>query len=169
MNDIPRQLTILFSTFPPQPGELEAQIEAYGIALEGHDVQDIEAAIRRFIRGEVEGHNQSFPPTAAKLGAVVHECMHKRLDALNLEKRLHPRLPAPDIEHSPESIARVRAMVADLVPKLRTKDAADEVRKAAEQKRWQERMDARFIPDETPEAMKARLHIGDPEGDRDVA
>jgi hypothetical protein len=60
-------------------------------------------------------------------------------------------------------------MVADLVPKLRTKDAADEVRKAAEQKKWQERMDARFIPDQSPEAMKSRLHIGDPEGDRDVA
>jgi len=120
-------LKVLFSTFPPQPGDLAAQIEAYGIALEGHDPRDIEAAVRRFIRGEVEGHNQSFPPTAAKLGGVVRKCMADRLDSEQRDRLSRPQLPPPLVEKSAESQARVlqktQQAIKDLSKKMLTEDA----------------------------------------------
>jgi hypothetical protein len=124
---IPHQLKVLFSTFPPQPGDLAAQIEAYGIALEGHDPRDIEAAVRRFIRGEVDGHNQSFPPTASKLGGVVRQCLAERLDSEHRARMAQPQLPPPDIEKTTEGRQRVRALtekaIKDLSEKMLTPDA----------------------------------------------
>lgn len=115
---IPHQLKVLFSTFPQQPGDLAAQIEAYGIALEGHDPRDIEAAVRRFIRGEVDGHNQSFPPTASKLGGVVRRCLADRLDSEHRERMSQPQLPPPEIPKSRESRMRVLQKTEETVQHL---------------------------------------------------
>jgi len=105
-------MKVLFATFPQQPGDLAAQLEAYSIALDGHDERDIAAAVRRFIRGEVTGHNPSFPPTASKLGAEVRVCMNGRLDAEHRNRP--PELPAPLIEKTPEQRAKVEAVLEEV-------------------------------------------------------
>lgn len=106
---------------------MAAQIEAYGMALEGHDPRDIEVAIRKFIRGEVEGHNQSFPPTASKLGGVVRQCLSDRLDSERRAESMKPKLPPPMVHKSPESRRRVlektKQAVEDLTDKMLTDDA----------------------------------------------
>lgn len=109
---------MLFATFPAQPGDLTAQLEAYGIALEGHDRRDIAAAVRRFIRGEVDGHNQSFPPTASKLGGVTRSCMIERLDAERRQRLKTPALPPPDVRKTPEQRARVKAVLEEVSANL---------------------------------------------------
>jgi hypothetical protein len=157
MSDVQKQLKLLFSTFPPPPGDnLAAQLEAYAIALDGHDMRDIEAAVTRLIRGEVAGHNQSFAPSAATLGAAVIERRNHRLD---IESRNYVRnqLPAPTVERTPESRARVAAMmqqaVAGLASELRTPDAEAERRKRA----FQSRVFDRFDPPQTDEDVRKRL------------
>lgn len=113
---IPNLLKLLFSTFPPLPSEDgDAQLAAYAVAVNGHDIRDIEQAVHKLIRGEVAGHNPSFAPSAALLGAVIRERMNWRLDA---EKRRNPVLMKPDIVHTPESRARVKALVEETARRL---------------------------------------------------
>jgi len=160
-------LKILFATFPPQTGDLQSMLEAYEMALDGHDEADVETAVRRFIRGEVEDHNANFAPTAAKLGEAVRAAMNARLDHEHRHRK--PVLPPPDVEKSPESRARVAAMVAGVVERtaeqLRTDDAAK-----AKSAQWA-KTNARFMPDQGEDAMHERLgySVGDPEDDRDAA
>lgn len=128
---IQNQLKLLFATFPPPPGdEVGDQLQAYAIALEGHTLDDVEAAVRKFLRGEVVGHNQSFAPSASLLGGAVRQCLHDRLDAEHRERRRRPALPPPDIAKTPESQARVKAMtdriVKGLASSLRTDEAEAE-------------------------------------------
>lgn len=164
-------LKLLFATFPPQTGDLQSMLEAYEIALDKHDERDIEDAVRRFIRGEVEGHNANFAPTAAKLGEAVRTSMIDRLDR---EKRFaKPKLPPPDVVKDDASRTRVKLMVdrfvADMADTMRTPEsAADHLRKAQQ---W-DRTNARFTPDMDDDAMRRRLmpfRAGDEDGDRDVA
>lgn len=109
---------------------MAAQLEAYGISLEGHDERDIGAAVRRFIRGEVDGHNQSFPPTASKLGGVVRKCLMDRLDSEERDRLSRPALPPPEIDKSDLSRERVRlkmdAAIKSLSRKMLTPQAARE-------------------------------------------
>lgn len=110
-------MEILFASCPPQAGEIEAQMIAYGIALEGHDPRDIEAAIRCFIRGEVNGHNPSFAPAASRLGAQVRKCMNDRLDS---EARAKPlALPEPEVVVDPEARRRIAALAEQTANVLR--------------------------------------------------
>lgn len=104
---------------------MAAQIEAYGMALDGHDVRDIESAVRRFIRGEVAGHNPTFCPSAAKVGATVRQCMAERLDSENRERMKRPQLPPPDIEKTPAERKRVKDLVASTIAKLSDKSLPD--------------------------------------------
>lgn len=163
---IPDLLKLLFSTFPPaSSGDTEAQLAAYAIAIDGHDLRDIEAAVHRFIRGEVAGHNPSFAPTAASLGAAVIERRNHRLDA---ESRNYVRnqLPAPTIERTPESRERVAAKlregIANLANAMLTEDAEVAHRRAAHRSK----LFARFDPQSEREAA-ARLGYSVGESDID--
>jgi hypothetical protein len=130
MTDLPRQLQMLFATVPPRAGDdVSAQLEAYAVAIDGHDLRDIDAAIRRLLRGEVAGHNPSFAPSAALLGKVVGQCMTDRLDSERRARK--PALPPPAIERSPESIARVRALTEKAVRQLGRTMRTDDARKAS--------------------------------------
>lgn len=159
MTTIAHQLKVLFATFPPQSGDVDAQIEAHGIALEGHDPRDIEAAIRKFLRGEVADHNASFAPSAPKLGTVVRQCMSDRLDH---ERRSNPpkmlefqevKKALPEAERA-ASVKSQLARAGVMIPDKRTPEAI-----AAAKKREAElqiRHDARFI-ELTDAAIASRL------------
>lgn len=112
----------LFRTYPSfaqgsSAGEiLRDRVEkakVYFEAVEPYDAIDIEAAVRAFLTGSAPGINPSFPPSAPMVGAEVRRQMNLRIDS-ELRRR-RPQLPAPDIVHSPESVARVQALVSDIV------------------------------------------------------
>jgi hypothetical protein len=110
---LPAKFQTLFATYPTNGNDLKAQIEAYSEAIKGHDIRDIEKAISRFLRGEVDGHNPAFAPTAPQVGAAVRKAMHDRLD---LERAQKPYLPPPTLPPpDPESVARVQAMLSKAV------------------------------------------------------
>lgn len=130
----------LFQTYPSfQAAEADEALRVYFEAVEPYQTIDIEQAVKNILSGSAPGMNPNFAPPAPALAGEVRRVMNLRLDAENREKRLHPRLPSPEVVHSPESIARVKAMVANLSAKLRTADAT------------------------------TRYDVGDPDGDRDVA
>lgn len=167
MQTVQSLMNLMFSTFPPPPGtDLAAQLEAYSIALDGHDLRDIEAGVKRIIRGEYAGHNPSFAPSAATLGSVVIGSRNYRLEreARNVVRN---QLPAPTIERSDESRARVAALmetaVSNLASELRTPDAETERRKQA----FQSRVFDRFDPPQSEAEMRGRLGFtaGDPDGE----
>lgn len=89
--------------------------------------------------------------------------MNLRLDRESRERKLHPKLPPPLIEHSAESRAKVRAMVEELVE--RTAADLEESDMTARRNRVLARTNARFTPDMDPEAVRRRLGFsaGDPE------
>lgn len=58
-------LTELFCNFP-QSGDLEPNIVAYLHTVKEQDLADVEAAVTRFRRGEVPGHDAAFCPTGAQ-------------------------------------------------------------------------------------------------------
>lgn len=162
---IPNLLKLLFSTFPPPPtDDAEAQLAAYAVALDGHDPRDIEAGIRKLIRGETPSHvNKAFAPTAAIVGETVQACRDARL---RHERLITPpkRLPEPEI--SPEERARVAAGFAELRAKMEDTKKPERVE---EDKAYWKRVNDYFELDMSPDAVKRRLRIesadSDAEGD----
>lgn len=154
---ISEALTKLFRTYPAfQTDDPAATMRVYFEAVEPYGVMDIEAAVGAFLRGAAPGHNPAFAPSAPQVGAEVRRMMNVRLD--NEARHRKPILPAPAIEHSPESQARVRKMAEDLAARLRTDEA---VRDAEKWRPVHERFD--------PETRTARRDVGftagDPDGD----
>ena len=49
----------------------EATAESYISAVSGCDIAAIEAACSAFLRGQVTGHNNDFPPTAPRLASLA--------------------------------------------------------------------------------------------------
>lgn len=138
----------MFSTYPrSDTTDRKSQVAAYALALEGHDPRDVEAAIRKLMRGEVDWHNAEFPPSAPLLGTVVIACRDERLDREARDRTYRqPQLRAPDVEPpTPESRARVKAMVDGFVKgataSLRTEDAARDKRHDDMVARTQKRFD----------------------------
>lgn len=163
MTTIPQLLKLLFSTLPPVSGDGDAALSAYAIALDGHDLRDIEEAIHKLIRGEFPGHNHSFAPSAPVLGAAVIKCRDRRVEH---ERLVTPpkRLPEPVI--SDEERARVSAGFRALSASM---DDLKKPERVAEDREYWKRVNDYFVPDMTPDAMKRRLRIevgdSDAEGD----
>ena len=165
----------LFRTYQ-QPGAGEEALrdrieraKVYFDAVAPYEIVDIEQAVANFLSGSAPGINPSFQPPAPAVGAECRRCMNLRLDS---EHRMRqPALPPPDLEKSPESRARVKAKVAELISRLaddqRTEDAAAAKRRADMQKR----VDERFAPDPSPGATLQRLgfEVGDRDGHEDAA
>lgn len=150
-----------------------AMAEVYFEAVAPYTAGDVESAVSAFIVGSVQGHNPAFAPTAPQVGNATRREMEARLDRERRARK--PALPPPDIEHSPESRERIKALVAGCVASLTSITAAeDEAREREKAERWQ-RTNETFVPDMDEDAMRERLckrqgwDVGDPDGDRDVA
>jgi hypothetical protein len=84
---------------------MEARLMGYLIALEHAKPQALRAAVRRYLCGEVEGHEGRFIPTSAELARVVRD------EQAHLDK-IAPRLRLVDNGRplpSPEARARIAA------------------------------------------------------------
>jgi len=107
----------LFRTYRfVEPAEADEMLRVYFEALDDYETQDIEAGIRNMLSGRVDGFNPSFLPPAPLVAKSVRAAMMARLDS-EARSRL-PALPPPDIEKTPESRARVKAMVDELIANL---------------------------------------------------
>ncbi|CDP50690.1 hypothetical protein [Devosia sp. DBB001] len=153
------------------PGDLArerlAKAKVYFEAVSIYEAEDVEAAVSDFLSGSVPGHNAAFVPTAPQVGSATRRAMERRTDRLAREKALHPRLPPPDVPKTPESHARVKAMVDGLVESFaeqhRTEDAA-----AAKRKHDQMvKANSRFLDESDEDAMRERLgySVGDRDGE----
>jgi len=173
MIDIPRKLQLLFSTYPPLPGDARSQMEAIGIALRAYDQHDVDAALDAFMSGQAPGHNPAFAPSAPMLAVEAKRQQNIRLESEERTRRYEqPQLAAPLVVHSPDERTRVKAKIDEFVAaQVAEQVHADE---AKARKALFDATNARFYPDMSPDAVKDRLHlrhvgVGDADGDRDVA
>lgn len=116
------------------PADPAALLRRYIEAVEEYEDRDIEAGVDLLIKGKVPGINGSFAPTPPQVATASRMALEKRVDAEALERRLHPRLPPPDVEKTPEARERVRKMVASLTGKLGDNLRTEEAARAAQRR-----------------------------------
>lgn len=132
------------------------RIKVYFEAVSLYDERDVEAAVDAFLSGTAPGVNPTFAPPAPAVGAECRRQLNLRLDR---ERDRRPRLPAPDIERSVESQARVRELMEQTTRGLRTVESEDPAeRHRARLQRTNERFD-----------RERGYGVGDPEGDEEAA
>lgn len=69
-----KALAAMFSCFPQSAlADAEMQLRGYLAAVQDAELEDVEAAIRRFIRGEAKMANAQFCPSSAQLSIEVRE------------------------------------------------------------------------------------------------
>lgn len=150
----------LFRTYRfVDPDEADEMLRVYFEALVDYETRDIEAGIADMMAGRVAAFNPSFLPPAPLVGKAVHDAMHRRLDSETRVRAAHPKLPRPDVEKTPESQARVLAIVAEVVAKW---SVSEDLRSdSAMLKRAADRHDEYFKP-------TLNYRTGDPDGNVDA-
>lgn len=144
------------------------RIKVYFDAVALYHEVDVEAAVESFLSGSAPGvNNFNFAPPAPLFASECRRLMNLRLE--QEARRRKPALPPPDIVKTPESRERVRQKAQAVIAQLAELSRTDDAKKAHERKRWQDRQDARFMPPQDEKSLRERLHIGDPDGERDVA
>jgi hypothetical protein len=93
-------------------------LRAYLFVADDYPADDVEAAVDLMVKGIAPGINPGFRPKPSEFGAECRRQMNLRLDREARERAFRPKLPPPDVERTPESQARVRAMVEAVVGKL---------------------------------------------------
>ncbi|RAZ79735.1 hypothetical protein DPM35_00020 [Mesorhizobium atlanticum] len=74
MQQAAKALAAMFSCFPQSAlADAEMQLRGYLAAVQDAELEDVEAAIRRFIRGEAKVDNAQFCPSSAQLSIEVRE------------------------------------------------------------------------------------------------
>lgn len=147
-------------------------LRGYLLAVEDYPFCDVEVAVDTLIKGTAPGINPSFRPKPSEVGSECRRQMNLRVDRDNRERRLHPALPPPSLELSPEQRAKGKAVfdriVASLESKMQTPEAAEDARRKSDL--WA-RTNARFAPDMSPAAMRKRLgfDVGNREDHEDAA
>jgi hypothetical protein len=165
----------LFRTYPQfAADDLAETMRVYFEALQPYATQDISTAVSNFLAGAAPGHNPAYAPSAPLVGAETRRVMNLRLESEARNRAKAPSLPAPQMEHSPESRFRVAAMTAELVK--RTADSLSTLDNDTQRKRVWGSVHERFYPaDIDPGETRHRLGLppqvtaGDPDGDGEIA
>ncbi len=132
-------------------------MKAYAVALDGHDMRDIEVAIWRLIRGEIDWHNGQYSPSAPLLGGVVVKARNQRLESESRTKRYTiPSLPKPDVPAAtPEERQRVAARLARFDAEMAALDT-ERPTEASRAEHWS-KVQVRFNPPQDPASLMKRL------------
>lgn len=94
--------------------------KAYLLAIDGCSLPALTAAVRRFIRGEVEDHNGKFAPTTAELArAARYEDFRIEAEAKHAARLLAKPEPEPEPEFTEEEMERRKAQVDALLGRTR--------------------------------------------------
>ena len=174
----------LFRTYPQfgqgsTPDEItrdrieKAKVYFDAVALYLED--DVEAAVEAILTGTAAGMNPNFAPPAPAFAGECRRQMNMRLRRAELAQLGRPRLPPPDIEKTDEQRQRARALMEQTVANLTAGTAVETAEaEAASRARW-EKVNARFHPDQSDEAIAERLlgrrpfDVGAPESDEAAA
>lgn len=131
------------------------RIKVYFEAVAPYAEDDVDAAVEAFLTGSAVGVNPNFAPPAPAFAGECRRQMNARLRRAELERLARPQLPPPDIEKTPEQRERAKAKVAEFLENLAAPDSdLEAVKRRNEQF---EKTNARFYPDMSDEAVKARL------------
>lgn len=104
--------------------------KAYLLAIDGCSIQAIQAAVRKFIRGEIEEHNGKFAPTTAELArAARYEDFRIDAEAKHAARMLAKPADEPEPVFTEEEMERRRAQVDELlgrtkIQRMPSRDAA---------------------------------------------
>lgn len=160
MNDHQTALvSLLLGSFPNfQSGDADAALAAYEIVMSEVDDRDLQPGVMILLNGEYSGHDGRFAPTAPQFATAIRMARDKRLDS---EVRVRPKaLPEPELEISPEQRAKGKAILDQLAADLGAKMRTDEAEQDRRRNERVGRVNARFMPDMSQDAMSRRLGIG---------
>lgn len=115
LKEIRRILTLWPSQAADEGDDL---VRAYLLAVDDYPADDVTMAVDTLVKGVAPGVNPGFRPKPSEVGAECRRQMNLRLEREARGRTYRPKLPAPDIAHSPESRARVAALVAAAVGSL---------------------------------------------------
>lgn len=166
MKDIQR----LLAGFPPVSGDPALVLHNYLMAAEDWTADQVEDGVTLILKGKLPGHDGRFAPTAPMFAAACRLAAETAARARYLEGIMAPRLPPPDIVHTPEERARAKAQVdAFIAAQAGSTDAValDAARKA----QWA-KVNARFMPALDDQSIAERLlgyTVGAPESDENAA
>lgn len=166
------QIRRILALWPSQAADDgDELVRGYLLATEDYPACDVEAAVDMLVKGIAPGVNPSFRPKPSELGSESHRQNHVRCDREARDKRLRPALPPPDIEHTPESRARMKAILEAGLAKLHEATAPEDKAAAERSKAQLDKVNAMFQPDMSEAAMRKRLgfSVGDPEDAADAA
>lgn len=157
--------------WPQASDDGDELLRGYLLAVDDYPFCDVEGAVDALIKGIAPGVNPSFRPKPSEVGAECRRRMNLRLDSEHRAKMARPALPPPDVERTPESRARVKAMVDKALGNLKSVTADEDAATAQRKAEMWAKTNARFDPSADEADMAARLGFtaGDPEGERDVA
>jgi len=134
------------------------RVKVYFDAVAMYPEDDVEAAVDALLAGSAPGVNPNFAPPAPVVASECRRQMNLRLRRLELERMARPQLPPPDIEKTPEARERAKAKVAEFLASLSAPDSDVEATKRRNEQFA--KTNARFYPDMSDEAVKARLMRG---------
>ncbi len=132
-----RRLLGSFAEVPARPGETQEQraermalqVHNYLTAIDGFDIGLVEDGVDLVLRGELPGHDMRWAPTPPMLATACRAAADKSARQRYLAGIKAPRLPPPDITHSPEERERARQKVAEFIasqgPSFAEQQAAD--------------------------------------------
>lgn len=166
----------LLSPFPAGgQGAGEDVLREYVRVAQSYTDADLTAGADLLMSGRFPGYDGRFAPSPPQFGAACRKALEDRLDAEAIDRRMRPRLAPPDVEKTDESRKRVLARTAELVEALAAQQRTEDAQVERERKARQARVNDRFAPDMSREAVSRRLYprdpwdVGDPEGDAEVA
>lgn len=164
-----KEIIRLLASWPSAAGEGDEQLRSYLLAVDDYPFCDVENAIVNLIKGNAPGVNPAFLPPPPVVGSECRRVMNIRLESERRDKLRQPALPPPDIAHSAEDRAKVKAKIEAF---LADQQAAPTDQAAVKRRNeiWA-KTNARFTPDMSPEAVRKRLgfEVGDPEDEADAA
>lgn len=169
LKDIQRLLAAFPVTSQADPALV---LHNYLTAIDDWHADHVEDAVTMFIKGEVPGHDGRFAPTAPMLARACGLVLERENRNRYLAGLQQPRLPKPDIEKTPEQRARALDAVEKFVERMKSeKLILEDAERTKEQ--W-DKVNARFVPDQTEEAIRQRLMrtpytTGSPESERESA
>lgn len=150
-------------------------LRRYVEVVEGFDIELVEAGVSICLGGELPGYDGRFAPTPPMFATACRMAADRRQRRARIENLSAPRLPAPLVEHTPESRQRIRAMAQQAADALAAVNAGEAVEEAERNRERWEKVNARFQPDMAPDAVMDRLmrrrsyDIGAPESDENAA
>lgn len=147
----------LLSAFPAQAGDGAELLRRYLEVAEDYHADDVETSVTLYLKGAVPGFDGRFAPTPPMLANGCRQAAEMRQREAYLKSFNAPRLAAPTVEKTAEQMERGRALMEAAVQRLTSMNESESAEAiAASKARW-EKVNARFAPDMSDEAINARL------------